>query len=209
MAAFFAVSTVVIATPGPDTALTIRNTLLGGRRSGLFTALGVSSGQATWAVAAAAGLAALVQTSKPVFTVVRLIGAAYLTFLGAQALSAAMGAEPEQHSTIAPVGGSDSRLAAPAALRQGLVSNLTNPKMAVFFGSLLPQFARADDPAFSVLLGLGIVFSAITLLWLTTYAILVSSAGDLLRRPSIRRALEVATGMALVALGLRLALVRG
>src|SRR5437667_8508340 len=93
MAAFFAVSTVVIATPGPDTALTIRNALLGGRRSGLFTALGVSSGQATWAVAAAAGLAALVQTSKPVFTAVRLIGAAYLTFLGAQALSAAMGAD--------------------------------------------------------------------------------------------------------------------
>ncbi len=89
------------------------------------------------------------------------------------------------------------------------MSNLTNPKMAVFFGSLLPQFARADDPAFSVLLALGIVFSAMTLLWLTTYAILVSSAGDLLRRPSIRRALEVATGMALVALGLRLALVRG
>jgi threonine/homoserine/homoserine lactone efflux protein len=87
---FFGVSGVVIVTPGPDTALTIRNTLFGGRRGGVFTALGVSSGQATWALAAAAGIAGLLRTSEPVFTAIRIAGAAYLIFLGAQAVVAGL-----------------------------------------------------------------------------------------------------------------------
>jgi threonine/homoserine/homoserine lactone efflux protein len=203
-AAFLGVAAVVIVTPGPDTALTIRNTLFGGRRGGVFTALGVSIGQATWALAASAGIAALLQASPPAFNSVRIVGAAYLAFLGAQALLPAL---TKVSRTGLPPGHSPPvRLASPVALRQGLISNLTNPKMAVFFTSLLPQFTPRGTASFSALLLLGIVFAGMTLLWLTGYAFAVARAGDVLRRPAVRRTLEALTGGALLALGLRLAL---
>src|SRR5436190_19983075 len=87
--AFVAVSALVIATPGPDTALTVRNTLLGGRRGGGFTAAGVAAGQAVWALATSGGLVALLVASEPVFEAIRWLGAAYLVWLGVQSLSAA------------------------------------------------------------------------------------------------------------------------
>jgi threonine/homoserine/homoserine lactone efflux protein len=191
----------VIVTPGPDTALTIRNSLLGGRRSGAFTALGVASGQATWTVAASAGMAALLQASQPLFLAVRLLGAAYLVFLGLQAVRAAFA--PRRMRTR-ETGAAGVRLAPSKAFRQGLLSNLGNPKMAVFFTSLLPQFA-GRHASFSALLALGLVFCSLTLVWLTAYAHAVAKAGDVLRRPRIRRALDGATGALLVAFGLRLA----
>ena len=88
-------------------------------------------------------------------------------------------------------------------MRQGLVSNLGNPKMAVFFTSLLPQFTTS--PSFGSLLALGLVFCSLTLVWLTAYAFAVAKAGDFLRRSRVRRALDALTGAVLVALGLRLA----
>ena len=200
LAAFLGVSAIVIVTPGPDTALTIRNSLLGGRRGGVFTAIGVSSGQAVWTLATAVGVAALLAASEPAFLAVKLLGAAYLFWLGARSLAAAIrGRFKNRSETVRR--GSLGRL---VAFRQGLLSNLGNPKMAAFFPSLLPQFAPQQH-AFPVLLGLGIVFSLMTLVWLTAYAFAVARAGDLLGRPAIRRAVEAVTGAVLVALGVRLA----
>jgi threonine/homoserine/homoserine lactone efflux protein len=102
-------------------------------------------------------------------------------------------------------------VAAPAAprsrvaFRQGLLSNLGNPKMAVFFTSLLPQFASGGATPFASLLSLGVLFSVLTLVWLSAYAAAVARAGHVLGRPSVRRAVEAATGTVLVALGLRVA----
>ena len=195
LAGFLAVSLLVIGTPGQDTALTIRNTLAGGRRSGILTAAGVAAGQAVWALATSLGLAALLVASEPVFAGLRLVGAVYLVYLGVHALRSAWrpGAAPEALT----------RPAAPRhALSQGLLSNLGNPKMAVFFTSLLPQFGGST---FAGLLGLGLLFCALTLAWLTLYAAAVARAGELLRRPRVRRTLEAVTGTVLVALGLRLA----
>jgi threonine/homoserine/homoserine lactone efflux protein len=194
LAAFLGVSLVVIATPGQDTALSIRNTLLGGRRSGIFTAAGVSVGQACWTLAASAGLAALLQASEPAFLALRLGGAVYLVFLGLQALVGAMLGRVERLTG----GVSVTRLDSARAYRQGLVSNLGNPKMAVFFVSLLPQFGHS----FLALVALGLVFCTLTFAWLTAYAAVVARAGDFLRRPRIRRALEGVTGAVLVARGL-------
>jgi threonine/homoserine/homoserine lactone efflux protein len=196
LAAFLGVSAVVIATPGPDTALTIRSTLIGGRRPGVFTALGVSTGQATWTLATAIGLATLLAASEPAFLAVKLVGAAYLVWLGLQAILAAIRGHARHHETR-PRGS----LGCLTTFRQGLFSNLGNPKMAAFFPSLLPQFAHS----FSALITLGLVFSAMTLAWLTGYAFVVARAGEALRRPAVRRALEAVTGVVLVALGLRLA----
>jgi threonine/homoserine/homoserine lactone efflux protein len=200
LAQFLTVSVVVIVTPGPDTALTIRNTLLGNRRSGIFTALGVVTGQATWALATAVGVAALLAASEPAFTAVKLVGAAYLIFLGGQALLAAL-----RHTPRTGMEGSPRRLPATVAFRQGVISNLGNPKMAAFFPALLPQFAPAGGASFPALLALGLVFCSLTLVWLTSYAVAVAKAGDVLRRPSIRRIFEALMGAVLVALGLRLA----
>jgi threonine/homoserine/homoserine lactone efflux protein len=199
-AEFVAVSVLVIVTPGPDTALTIRNTLLGRRRAGVFTAVGVSTGQATWALATAVGIAALLAASESVFTAVKLLGAAYLIFLGAQALLAALRRRPT--AAIEPA---RRQLQSAVAFRQGVISNLGNPKMAAFFPALLPQFAPDGGAAFPALLALGLLFSLLTLAWLTGYAFAVARAGDLLRRPVIRRLSEAVTGVVLVALGLRLA----
>jgi threonine/homoserine/homoserine lactone efflux protein len=203
VAAFLVVAIVVIVTPGPDTALTIRNTLLGGRRGGFFTAIGVSAGQATWTAATSAGVAALLVASEPVFRVLKMVGAAYLIFLGLQALAAAARNRPARRALAADA--APRGLAPPVALRQGLISNLANPKMAAFFPALLPQFAPEGGPTFLVLLLLGLTFSVMTLVWLTGYAVAVAKAGDFLRRPRVRRIVEAATGAVLIALGLRLA----
>lgn len=203
--AFLGVSALVIATPGQDTALTIRNTLAGGRRTGVLTAAGVATGQAVWTVAASAGVAALLVASEPAFLALKLLGAAYLVFLGAQALLAAV--RGASHGEPATSRGR-RRLAPATGYRQGVVSNLGNPKMAVFFTSLLPQFAPAGSGSFAAMLALGLVFCTLTLLWLTAYAAAVDRAGDVLRRPAVRRALDALTGTVLVALGLRLATVQ-
>jgi threonine/homoserine/homoserine lactone efflux protein len=194
IAAFLAVALVVIVMPGPDTALTIRNTLLGGRRSGVFTAVGVASGQIVWVAATSAGLAALLASSEQVFRAVKLVGAAYLIVLGARTL---WGLRRRREATVV----AGPQLSPVAALRQGAISNLTNPKMAAFFSALLPQFASDA----STLLLLGLLFSALTVAWLSAYAVAVARAGDFLRRPRVRRTLEAVTGAVLVAFGVRLA----
>lgn len=201
--AFLGISALVIVTPGQDTALTIRNTLAGGRRAGSFTALGVSTGQAVWTLAASAGVAALLVASEPAFVALKLAGAAYLVFLGAQALVAAFRGRATKSRAVA---GAPGRALAPAtAFRQGVLSNLGNPKMAVFFTSLLPQFAPEGGASFAAMLALGLAFCTMTLAWLTGYSLAVDRAGAVLRRPAVRRALDALTGAVLVALGLRVA----
>jgi len=195
--AFLGVSAVVIVTPGQDTALTIRNALAGGRRGGVFTAAGVATGQATWTIAAAAGVAALLQASEPAFLAVRLAGAAYLVYLGAQTLLRAFLRRQIEHVARRP--------ATPrGAFRQGALSNLGNPKMAIFFTSLLPQFGTS----FAVMLALGLVFCVMTFVWLTAYGVAVAQAGDVLRRPRVRRVIDAVTGAVLAVFGVRLALER-
>ena len=199
--AFLGVAVLVIVTPGPDTALTIRNTLFGGRPAGVATALGVVSGQAVWALATSVGVVALLLASEPAFAAVRIAGAAYLIYLGLQALVAAFRPGGNGRVAVEP----PQRLPTRTAVRQGLISNLGNPKMAAFFPSLLPQFVPAGEPTFLPLLLLGLLFCSLTFVWLSAYAVVVSRAGDLLRRPRVRRAMEAVTGAVLVALGLRLA----
>jgi len=200
MLAFLLVATVLIVVPGQDTALMIRNTIAGGRSGGLATAGGITSAQVVWTAATAAGLAALLVASRPAFDALRLVGAAYLLFLGARLLRDAL--------RRAPAGETAARGAARTprrAYRQGLLSNLSNPKMGVFFTSLLPQFAGS----FSGVLALGALFAGMTLVWLAAYAAVVARVGDALLRPRVRRAIDAVTGVVLVAFGIRLAGERG
>ena len=195
--AFVAVATVVIVTPGQDTALVVRNTLAGRRAAGIATAFGVSAGQAVWVLATSTGLATLLVASEHVFLALKLAGAAYLVFLGLHSLRCALRGRKSGRTA-----GRGRPLERVTAFRQGALSNLGNPKMAVFFTSLLPQFAGGG---FLDLLALGLLFVVLTLAWLAGYAVAVDRASAALVRPSVRRALDALTGLVLVALGLRLA----
>ena len=200
--AFIGIAALVICTPGPDTAMTIRNALLGGRSAGLATALGVSTGLAIWALATSAGLVALLVASEPLFLAVKYAGAAYLVWLGLQSLRAAFGFGGRHQAIEQPAG---RGLRPRQAYMQGVVSDLSNPKIAAFFSSLLPQFAPAGAADFAGLAALGLLFSLMTLVWLTGYALATARMGDALRRPRIRRTLDGVTGAALIGLGLKLA----
>ena len=185
MIAFLLVALVVIVSPGPDFALTVHNTVARGRRAGLATGFGVITGQLVWGIAAAAGLAALLVASRPAFVALRLAGAAYLVWLGALALRSAW------HGRTHEV-----RFRRGSGYRQGVLSNVGNPKMAVFFTSLLPQFGSS----FPALVGHSLLFSTLTLMWL----VLVVRAGYVLRVPRVRRVVDAVTGVVLVAFGVRL-----
>jgi threonine/homoserine/homoserine lactone efflux protein len=198
---FLAVSAVVIVAPGPDMALVGRNALLGGRRVAVSTAAGVVLGLAVWSLAASVGLAALLRRSEPAFFALKIVGALYLVWLGLQALRIAF-RSPRNEAAVSPALG--PRYRPRRALRQGFLSNLANPKIAVFFTSFLPQFAP-PGASFGALLGLGLVFGLMTLVWLAGYGVFVAKAGDVLRRPRIRSVLEGLSGTVLIAFGVRLA----
>jgi threonine/homoserine/homoserine lactone efflux protein len=134
---------------------------------------------------------------------VRYAGAAYLAFLGVGALRAALRRSDESSGAVGTAAA--PHLRSQTAFRQGLISNLTNPKMVAFFAALLPQFVPDGGGAFPLLLLLGFAFAAMTLVWLSAYAVVVAKAGDLLRHTGVRRLLEAGTGAVLLALGLRLA----
>ena len=198
---FLAISVLLIVIPGPDTAVVTKNALLGGRRSGVLAAVGVSLGLTVWTIAAALGIAALLQASAVAFLVLKIVGAVYLVWIGVQMLRASdlTAAATSAGHGVAP----HSR--GGRALRQGLLSDLANPKIAVFFTSFLPQFVHGTGPAFAALLMLGGVFAALTLIWLAAYGIAVGHASALMRRPRVRKALDRFTGAVLIAFGVSLA----
>ena len=198
--AFVGVSLLVICTPGQDTALTIRNTLLGKARAGVATAAGVAAGQGIWTIATSAGLAVVLMASSPLFMAIRLAGSAYLVYLGARSLLKATRRGDDGGSAGS---GASSSMTSRAAFMQGVLSNLTNAKMVAFFVGFLPPFA-GPHPTFALLLGLGFNFCLLTLGWLIAYALVVERLGNLLRRSAIRRSLDAVLGAVLVALGLRM-----
>jgi RhtB (resistance to homoserine/threonine) family protein len=197
---FLAISILLIVIPGPDTAMVTKNAVVGGRRSGVFAALGVSIGLTIWTAAAALGIAALLRASEVGFDALKIAGAIYLAWIGIQMLrSRGLTADAAQGARVA---------SGVRSLRQGVLSDLGNPKIAVFFTSLLPQFVHGRGSAFVPLLFLGGLFAVLTLFWLAVYALAVGQASGWLRRPAVRQALDRFTGVVLIGFGVRLALER-
>jgi len=199
--AFLGVAAFILVTPGPDTALVTKNALIHGRSAGLATSFGVAAGLLVWTIASALGIAAVLHASATAYETVKLIGAAYLVLLGIQALRNAGRYAGDHHRGPAGSRGVDAR----RGFRQGLVSNLANPKVAVFFTSLVPQFIGHGSHVLVPFLLLGGLFVAMTLAWMSGYALMAAKAGGLLTRPRVKAALDRVTGLVLVALGLRLA----
>ena len=198
---FLAVAGVLTLTPGPDMALVLRNGVRGGARAAWWTGLGCCSGITCWALAATAGLSALLVASHSAFTVVKIVGGVYLAYLGASAL----------RHLRRPVSASDQGPAAAdwrTAYRQGLVSNLLNPKIALIFLTLLPQFVGSGEPVGTTTAKLAGAFLVMAVAWWRVFSLGVGALGRVLSRQRVRMALEGLTGMILIGLGVRVVLLR-
>jgi threonine/homoserine/homoserine lactone efflux protein len=178
-------------------ALVLRNSLRGGRGAAYRTILGIAVGLLVWGTATALGVSAVLAASATVFTVLKVAGGAYLVFLGIQTFIALRRGNEPPEQVPRPAG---------SPFRQGLVTNLLNPKLAVLFTTLLPQFIGPGDPVLAKSILLVIVFVTIGLTWLLVYARLAEVVG---RSRRIQRVAEAVSGTVLVALGLRLAVERG
>ena len=194
-----AVLALLTISPGADMALVAKITLERGRRAALLATMGICSGLFVHATASALGLSVILATSAEAFTVVKLAGAAYLVYLGVQALRSSFRDEAPTPMT---------RRRATSPFLQGLLSNVLNPKVAVFYLTFMPQFMSPGDNVLLRSLAFAIAHAVMGIAWLTAYAYVLSHVSVVLRRTGARRWLERVTGGVLIALGVRLALER-
>ncbi|MFG1647644.1 LysE family translocator [Amycolatopsis sp. NPDC049252] len=199
-ASFLLVVILGAMSPGPDFVVVTRSALTGGRRAGIAAGGGIALGVFAWVVAIAFGVAAVLTASAVAFTIVKLVGAGYLVVLGIRAWLAVRRGEYrdlEETRTAKPTG-------AGAAFRQGLLTNLLNPKVAVYFLALLPQFLPADG-ATPQTLELAAIATAGTVLWFVTLAVVVGALRRFFASGRVRRGLDAVMGTLLVTLGVRVA----
>jgi threonine/homoserine/homoserine lactone efflux protein len=202
-AGFALLATLLTLQPGQDTLLVLRNAGQGGAAAGVATTAGVCSGLFLHATLSAVGLSALLMASAELFTVLKLAGAAYLVWLGVQSLL-------RLRRPLGAQGAPSVRRALPAtaALRQGFLSNVLNPKTATFYLALLPQFAVFPDRVLADSLSLAGIHFGIAFAWLALLSALVERSRRLLARAWLARAADLVTGAALLAFGIRLAFAR-
>ena len=194
LAAFTLAAVLVVLLPGPDTLVVVRSILRGGRRQGVLTALGNLCGLTVWVVAAALGLAAMLKASEIGYDVLRVVGACYLVWLGVQAWRSRGQVEELPHRSVLGTG-----------FRAGILTNLLNPKVGVFFVAFLPGFIPRGEPVAPVSLLLGTIFVLLTAAY---WVALLGLAGGVVRwmsTPAVRRRIDAATALVFVGFGIRLA----
>lgn len=197
---FLAVVAIITLTPGPDTALVVRNTVQRGARDGLLTAAGCATGLLVWGMAAALGIAVLLTESVYLFGMVKLAGAVYLVLLG---LAMLWSARVPREMVIDVRATSSHPRATLFVFGEGLLADLLNPKAAVFFTALLPQFASPEHDGIATVLAFAIVTAFASLIGLSAYSLLAMRIRAVFAGARVRRWLDALTGATLVALGLR------
>jgi threonine/homoserine/homoserine lactone efflux protein len=197
--AFIGIAALITITPGADMALVTRVALGQGQRAAWLTSCGIVAGLLVWGMASAIGISAVLTASATLYALLKLAGAIYLIILGVQALVARVPAHDDPMPAMPPHA-SRFRL-----LGRGLLNNLLNPKIGVFYTAFLPQFIAPGQPVFLLSLLLAAIHAVLGILWLLLYATMVTKAGALFRRPQVRRALERITGIVLIGFGVRLA----
>lgn len=203
LGSFAVVAAVLTIIPGLDTALVLRSALTQSRRQAWATAAGICAGAFVWGLAAAVGVSALLAASTVAFTALRIVGAAYMIWLGGRLLWPALRRTPE-----APVSEVVVPVSAWAGFRRGLLTNLLNPKVGAFYVATIPQFLPTDVAHLPMGLALAGVHVVETLLWFGGIILFASLVRRFLTRRSTQRAIDGGTGSVLVGFGVKLALSR-
>lgn len=200
--AFAGISLLLAVTPGPDMAVVTKNALAHGRRGVLFTTSGIALALVIWVSATAVGLSALLRASGELLLALKILGAAYLAYLGLRTLIESRSAPGDMLAGIPP--------AAPAhaIFRQGFFSAISNPKLGVFFVTFLPQFVLPGQAVLPRLLELGVIFAVIGWSWMNIYGLLITRLRNVITAPRVRQWMQRVTGIVLLGFGARLALER-
>lgn len=204
---FTALVALLTITPGADTMLVLRSVLARGQKAGFYTTLGVCSGLFFHAALSALGVSLLLQRSAALFGTVKLAGAGYLIFLGAQSV---WGAWRGNGRALAPLVSQTSSAPRPngRSFLEGWLTNILNPKVAIFYLAFLPQFIRPTDPVLLKSLLLAGIHFTLGMVWLSLVNLFLGRLRGWLTRPSVQHRLEATTGLILIAFGVRLALER-
>ena len=204
--AFTCVAAALTLTPGADTMLVVRNVLRGGRRDGIVTTFGICLGLFVHATLSAVGVSVILMHSATAFHVMKLVGAGYRVWLGVQSLwGAVRGASP---ATTAERGSPPDRVSLQRCFLEGVLSNVLNPKVAVFYLAFLPQFIGPTDAVLQKSLLLAGIHYTEGILWLVTVSIVLDQTRRFFLRSTVRRWLDGVCGVLLVGLGVRLGLER-
>lgn len=198
LAAWIALATVATVSPGPDTALVIAQSARRGRRAGLAVALGIGVGNLWYAALFGFGLMSLLAAQPLVYAFVKIIGAMYLAWIGFKMVRAAIAGDPHEANVDAKG----------SPFLQGLITNVLNPKIALFFLAAIPQFAGNGPDAPAIGVALIVINGIINMLWLSIVAAGVERAGAKLQQSNVMRWLEGIIGVALMGIATRVAFSR-
>ena len=201
---YIGVVVAIILLPGPDTAVVTKNALIHGRDAALGSALGSNVGVSIWTLATAAGVAAVLRSSATVYDALKLVGALYLVWVGVRTLWDSRRARGDTRDGAAPRRPIDKR----GGFKQGLMTDLANPKVGIFFTSLLPQFVSPHGSPLLQMLMLGGIYIAFSLVWMCGYALVAVRLSHILSRARVKAVIDRFSGLVLVGVGIRLAVER-
>lgn len=207
LAAFSLAAVLIVLLPGPDTLVVVRSIMRGGRRQGVLTALGNLCGLTVWVAAAALGLAAVLRASEVGYEVLRIAGAGYLVWLGVQAFRTARSQAADSANNADsgnPVGREGRRSVLGTGFGAGLLTNLLNPKVGVFFVTFLPGFVPHGYSVGLTSLLFGAIFVVITAAYWVVLLGLAAKVTAWMSTPRVRRRLDMITGTILIGFGVRL-----
>ncbi|WP_110928527.1 LysE family translocator [Bacillus massiliglaciei] len=192
---------LLIILPGPDTAIATKNTLASGKSGGFKTTLGTCCALLIHTSAAVLGLSAIIVKSALLFSIFKYVGAVYLIYLGVKTLWSL-----RKKETAAAIEHPKSQFSHTSCFKQGFLTNILNPKVAVFFLTFLPQFVNPGSETFIPFLMMGITYTALTAIWFLLYIFLLNQIRSFMKKPKTQNMIEGITGTILIGFGIKLAL---
>lgn len=197
-------SICLIILPGPDTAMATKNTLIAGKIGGVKTVFGTCVALLIHTLAAVIGLSALIVKSALLFSIFKYVGAVYLVYIGIKALLAVRNTE-DLNTNDVPINNDNKHT---SCFHQGFLTNLLNPKVAVFFLTFLPQFLNPNHNTFIQLLVMGLTYLILTVIWFAFYIFLIDKISAFMKKPKTQRYIQGITGIVLIGFGIKLAFER-
>lgn len=201
---FIIMSICLIILPGPDTAMATKNTLVAGKMGGVKTVFGTCVALLIHTLAAVIGLSALIVKSALLFSIFKYVGALYLIYIGIKALLAVKNKEGVNTNDVSINNDKEHT----SCFRQGFLTNLLNPKIAVFFLTFLPQFLNPSHNTFIQLLVMGLTYLVLTIIWFAFYIFLIDKISAFMKKPKTQRYIQGLTGIVLIGFGIKLAFLK-